>query len=239
MFQPALFQDVIRKDRLPTRLLTRQRPIHRWLNFIAGFSPEFVSACIQNAELANDAVIIDPFAGLSTTLVQANIEGIRSVGFEAHPFFYDMSLAKLFLPPDAMVVDKVEAFLRAVSEPYGDLREIWSLQARTFLEKLIPYESLRFLATAVLQTDSAPSPLLHRLLLTRVLELTAHAQTDGIYKAPTTRKRTGHYMVCILKHIPSLRASYKKTALRSSALTGCAIEVIAGRLRSVKEPDVL
>ena len=30
----------------PTNLTTHRHPVDRWFNFIAGFSPEFVSSCI-------------------------------------------------------------------------------------------------------------------------------------------------------------------------------------------------
>jgi len=69
-----------------------------WFNFIAGFSPEFVDQCIKSANLSSSDTVIDPFAGLSTTLVQASFNNLRSIGFETHPFFYDISLAKLFPP---------------------------------------------------------------------------------------------------------------------------------------------
>ncbi len=37
------------KAKLPTNLTTKKHPVHRWMNFIAGFSPEFVSSCIQGS----------------------------------------------------------------------------------------------------------------------------------------------------------------------------------------------
>jgi DNA modification methylase len=93
MRQLRLFEYEPSKEKLPTNLTTNRHPIHRWFNFIAGFSPEFVSSCIQESGLTADEMLIDPFSGLSTSLVQANFHGICSVGFEAHPFFYDISLA--------------------------------------------------------------------------------------------------------------------------------------------------
>ena len=86
--QLELFPRTIPKRKLPTNLTTGHHPIHRWFNFTAGFSPEFVKSCIHEAGLEETDVLIDPFAGLSTALVQANFEGIHSVGFEPHPFFF-------------------------------------------------------------------------------------------------------------------------------------------------------
>ena len=100
MRQLKLFEYESPREKLPTNLTTNRHPIHRWFNFIAGFSPEFVTWCIKETNLKASDVLIDPFSGLSTSLVQANIQGISSVGFEAHPFFYDISLAKLFPQTD-------------------------------------------------------------------------------------------------------------------------------------------
>ena len=201
MKQLSLFEDVLPKEKLPTNLTTNRHPIHKWYNFIAGFSPEFVSSCIQNANLKPNEVVIDPFAGLSTTLTQANLEGFGSVGFEAHPFFYDISLAKLFPPTSQEQVKIIQSFCESL-EPYQqELTNIWTTTAVTFLEKLIPELQLRLLASAVIAENqfSQEQQPLYRLILSRVLELTAKSQTDGIYKAPTTQKVSISYQDALSK----------------------------------------
>lgn len=83
--------------------------LHRWANWIAGFSGEFARNAIlrhaqnnprqhpktQNnprqfpapaAAHAPGAVIMDPFAGVGTTLIEANRLGLDSIGFEINPF---------------------------------------------------------------------------------------------------------------------------------------------------------
>ncbi len=69
--------------------------MHRWANWIAGFSGEFAHNAITQflpstlpAE-SSDApgyVVLDPFAGVGTTLVEANRLGLESIGFEINPF---------------------------------------------------------------------------------------------------------------------------------------------------------
>lgn len=195
MKQLSLFEDALPQEKLPTNLTTNRHPIHKWFNFIAGFSPEFVTKCIREANLKADEILVDPFAGLSTTLVQANLEGVSSVGFEVHPFFYDISLAKLFPPTHQQQIKNIHTLCQSV-EPYNkELRNIWTQSATTFLLKLIPESELRLLASALLAEnqillDGRP---LYRLILSRVLELTAGSQTDGIYKAPTTPKKSTSY----------------------------------------------
>lgn len=182
MEQLELFPKELRKAILPTNITANRYPVHRWFNFIAGFSPEFVTDCIQKANLGEDEIVLDPFAGLSTTLVQASFSNIQSVGFEVHPFFYEMSLAKLFPITQEQHVDEIESFIHDHIEPYtGKFEDIWTLDAWTFLMKLVPESELRLLASALLaedQLESSKRPF-YRLILSRVLELTSHAQTDG------------------------------------------------------------
>ena len=81
--------------KLPTSLTSRHHEIHRWFNFVAGFSPEFVASCIDGAEGVRDGYVLDPFAGAGTTLVEAQLAGLPATGYEPHPFFAEMARAKL------------------------------------------------------------------------------------------------------------------------------------------------
>ncbi len=63
--------------------------MHRWVPWIAGFSADFVNDCMDkylgSAESA-DAWVLDPFAGVGTTLVEAYLRGLNVVGFEINPY---------------------------------------------------------------------------------------------------------------------------------------------------------
>lgn len=185
----------ITKSRLPTNMTANSHPIHRWYNFIAGFSPEFVQSCIRDARLTTRQVLIDPFAGLATALVQANLERIPSIGFEPHPFFFDISQAKLTPPTTRHPVDAIESRLVGLAPYQGPLRDVWSSSGTVFLRKLVPERDLRCLAQAVLLEEkvAASRQALYRLIGSRVLELTSVAMTDGVYKAPTTKKMAVPY----------------------------------------------
>lgn len=70
--------------------------LHRWANWIAGFSGEFANSAIRQYLAGNfhdgngpdprDCVVLDPFAGVGTTLVEANRLGLDCIGFEINPF---------------------------------------------------------------------------------------------------------------------------------------------------------
>jgi DNA modification methylase len=193
--QLSLFEEQIPEEKLPTSLTSDRHPIHRWFNFVAGFSPEFVSQCIRSAKLKKEDILIDPFAGLSTSLVQGNLEGINAIGFEAHPFLFDLSQAKLF-PPNKEEIDNIETLLLSLNLFAGNLPEIWSSDALKFLLKLFSESNLRQLASAVLIEEKIQQKQrsIYRLIVSRVVEMMSTSQTDGIYKAPTTKKTTIPYI---------------------------------------------
>ncbi len=66
----------------------RTEPLHRWVPWIAGFSSSFVGNVLETASDRNpaDVVVLDPFAGVGTTLVEAMERGHNSVGFEINPY---------------------------------------------------------------------------------------------------------------------------------------------------------
>lgn len=73
----------------PAFMENRQVPVHRWVPWIAGFSASFVEDCFR-AFLPRTARepyrILDPFAGVGTTIVAALEAGHDAVGFEINPY---------------------------------------------------------------------------------------------------------------------------------------------------------
>jgi hypothetical protein len=59
--------------------------IHRWVPWIAGFSREFVQSALER-HLKKKGVVLDPFAGVGTTLVEAVLAGHDAIGFEINPY---------------------------------------------------------------------------------------------------------------------------------------------------------
>lgn len=70
--------------------------IHRWAPYVQGFSAAFVQSIIDKyREEYKNPVILDPFAGCGTVLVQAKLNGIRSVGIELNPLLAFIAETKL------------------------------------------------------------------------------------------------------------------------------------------------
>ena len=70
--------------------------IHRWTPYIQGFSALFVQNILdQYRKVYRYPVILDPFAGCGTVLVQAKLNGYRSIGTELNPLLQFIANIKL------------------------------------------------------------------------------------------------------------------------------------------------
>jgi len=87
----------IKSELLSTNVTSDRYPIHKWFNFVAGYSPEYVELVINeycNKYGKRPVAILDPFSGCATTSVVANAMGIKSMGIERNPFFYKIGFTK-------------------------------------------------------------------------------------------------------------------------------------------------
>jgi DNA modification methylase len=172
------------KERLPTNTLSHKHRVQRWANFIAGYSVEFVEQCLARRNSDID-IVIDPFLGCGTTLVTAKNMGFSGIGFDRHPVFYNLAVAKLgnYTLED---LDLVKSNLLTHDEGL-----IWSDDARTFLEKLFANEDLDKISKASYAINKFTKKLkpLAIAFFLKSCEAACGSQTDGVYKAPTSLKK--------------------------------------------------
>lgn len=70
--------------------------IHRWAPYVQGFSASFVQSQLDlYSESYTSPVILDPFAGCGTVLVQSKLNGLRSYGTELNPLLHFIANTKL------------------------------------------------------------------------------------------------------------------------------------------------
>ena len=75
-------------------MANRNAPVHRWVPWIAGYSKHFVADALARFAAA-PGVVLDPFSGVGTTLVEADLAGHEAVGFEINPYAVFASRTKL------------------------------------------------------------------------------------------------------------------------------------------------
>ena len=78
----------------PAFAANRGAPIHRWVPWIAGYSKYFVEDAVARFA-SGPGVVLDPFAGVGTTLVEADLAGHEAVGFEINPYAAFVAQVKL------------------------------------------------------------------------------------------------------------------------------------------------
>lgn len=102
----------------------RNQPVHRWVPWIAGFSGGFVEDCLRQylpGAAPRKSLVLDPFAGVGTTLVEAFRRGYNTAGFEINPYAALATRAKLEAAEVSVTeleawTDAFRAFMRATVE---------------------------------------------------------------------------------------------------------------------------
>ena len=89
-------------------------PIHGWYRFPAGFSAEWAQKVIQNhRETIHKLAVLDPFAGVGTTVLAGENVGLLACGVEAQPFIQRIAAAKLLWHTD---IKEFYEFARVVTD---------------------------------------------------------------------------------------------------------------------------
>jgi hypothetical protein len=88
------FSETLELKDLVTFIPNKREPIHNWYYFKEGFSKQLVDIFIDQFQLNENSIVLDPFSGVGTTLLACKQRGIKSIGFEVSPFFVFVSRVK-------------------------------------------------------------------------------------------------------------------------------------------------
>ena len=94
-------------------LLPADRAAHDWYRFVLSFPPHLVRDYADRFELNSNSLLLDPFCGTGTTIVEGKKLGIPSVGVEAVPLPLLASQIKVDWSPNP---DRLKAHARNVAE---------------------------------------------------------------------------------------------------------------------------
>jgi len=87
--------DLQPKNGRANKLNPEDRPFHDWYRFVLSYPPHLVRTYIEKFNLDQGQVILDPFCGTGTTLIESKLAGIKAIGIEANPFPYFASKVKV------------------------------------------------------------------------------------------------------------------------------------------------
>ncbi len=77
------------------KLFHVDRQFHDWYRFVLSFPPQLVRHYIRQFNLGPDDVLLDPFCGTGTTLLESKFANIPSIGIEANSFAHFASSTKI------------------------------------------------------------------------------------------------------------------------------------------------
>ncbi len=159
------------------RLYEDDRPVHEWYRFVLSFPPHLVRHYVEKFGLAKSQLVLDPFCGTGTTLVEAKKLGIKSVGVEANAMAQFAASVKTDwdIEPDKLAefgrdiakevnenshenVHGGESSKIGVSVYKGPLRAFDAEQSRLVIKNSIsplPLHKVLTLLTAIRQHDAA------------------------------------------------------------------------------------
>lgn len=95
-----------RNDTAANKLSWEDRPIHDWYRFVLSFPPHLARQYLEDFGLTENDVVLDPFCGTGTTLVECKLNGILSIGTEANPFAHFASSVKVNWEIDPDLLEK-------------------------------------------------------------------------------------------------------------------------------------
>lgn len=91
------------------KLSTQDRPIHDWFRFVLAFPPHLVRKYLEEFSPKKDSVVLDPFCGTGTTLIESKFRGFSSIGIEANLFAHFSSQVKVNweIDPDTLLKQSI------------------------------------------------------------------------------------------------------------------------------------
>ena len=82
------------EQRNSNALASEDYAIHSWYRFVLSYPPHLVRKYLKLLDVPPQALVLDPFCGTGTTLVETQKQGFTSIGVDAHPFAAFVSRAK-------------------------------------------------------------------------------------------------------------------------------------------------
>lgn len=97
------------KNRDKNKLFHSDRQFHDWYRFVLSFPPQLVQDYIRRFEITSKNLVLDPFCGTGTTLVESKFRGIPAIGFEANRFAHFATSVKYNWRTDSAVISPLSA----------------------------------------------------------------------------------------------------------------------------------
>lgn len=71
------------------------KKIHSWFRLTPSYGPDLVDVMLEKLDYKTGDIVLDPFGGASTTLIQCKLNNIESIGFEINPLLHFVGTTSL------------------------------------------------------------------------------------------------------------------------------------------------
>jgi DNA modification methylase len=139
------------------KLFDQDRAFHQWYRFVLSFPPHLVQEYIENFQLHDGDILLDPFCGTGTTLVEAKKNCLQGIGIEANKMTHFASTIKCnwTIDPDQFIAES-----KKIAE-FAD-EKIHSCKKT----QILPDEQMDLL----LENSISPIPLHKTLMLLKTID---------------------------------------------------------------------
>jgi len=219
--------------RASNRLAREDRAFHDWYRFVLSFPPHLVSNYIEDFGLGKGHVILDPFCGTGTTLVESKLHGIQAIGVEANIFAHFASSVKVDWEIDP---DLLKRKARYIGDAALRLLKAEGIDDNGALKGRLKDVKLRTLdaeITRLLLTNSISPLPLHKSLL--LLDCLKKHESEQFYRhAMLALANALVFRISNLHFGPEVGAGKPKADVPVVVSWLCEIEKIANDLRLVR-----
>ena len=210
----------------------KDKPAYNWYKYKEAFSASLVEYFLSTYAGQISGKVLDPFAGIGTTLFAASSQGISADGIELLPIGQEIIHARLLsereITPDDIA--KLEHWI--VSLPWKESSERVPFSTIRITENAYPQETVAAIERyrGALQQENSKIQMILRLALLCVLESISYTRKDGQYLRWDARSG---------KRRPGTKAFNKGKILTFDAAITAKLKEILSDIREVETPLTL
>ncbi len=235
------------KDLRHNKLRDEDHAFHDWYRFVLSFPPHLVRTYIDRLGLEPGHLLLDPFCGMGTTLVEAKKTGIRSFGVEAHPMAHFASSIKTewSVNPRALAEHAnrvLEKASRTLKRTNGELRSLTTEEEALLLANSInpiPLHKCLVLREAILGTPGSPIRDVELLALAFVAVFCASNLKFGPeVGVGRTKKQDAPVLETWLAKVSEMAADLQEFSSRLYVASECALADARGIVETLPRNSV-